>query len=72
MYLFENYKCQDTVHLNQSFSIINVFHLAMLACVPSSFISVYSHPGLREEDNGDRPDNFVIALLGQDGHLSEV
>ncbi len=44
----------------------------MLACVPSSFISVYSHPGLREEDNGDRPDNFVIALLGQDGHLSEV
>ncbi len=28
--------------------------------------------GLREEDNSDRPDEYVVTLLGKDGHLSEV
>ena len=28
--------------------------------------------GLREEDNSDRPDNYIIKLLGQNGPVSEV
>lgn len=35
-------------------------------------LNCFCSPGLREEDNSDRADEYIVTLLGRDGHLSEV
>ena len=36
------------------------------------YASIIISLGLREEENSDRPDDYVIKLLGQNGPVSEV